>query len=232
MTGVMGYEQRAQPLQSLLDTAPPQSDDLFWHAPPPATAPASADELSSGAAWVVDPTNPGVLRYWDGGQWTGDAMEAPVEYPAVAADVDTVATDPEASEADTSPVEEVPAAAPAAKSPAPAPAPTSPEDREPPAPLFTRGPHYVLGVLPDDEAEHGGHAVVVTGEVPVGYDRVQLECADGTTTEASILDHLTGSDVRVFAAVVGAAVSRVVATRMGGLYGIFVDVSLLEGPGT
>jgi hypothetical protein len=97
---------------------------------------------------------------------------------------------------------------------------------------LVRGAHYVLDAPTRDAAtsvrDAKGTVTVVTGEVAAAYDRVIVECADGTTLSATLLDQHIAPDRRLFAVPVAGRVARIVATRMGGVHGVFVDVSLLE----
>jgi len=93
-----------------------------------------------------------------------------------------------------------------------------------------RGPHYAVapevpGVAP---VPYQDRVVLVTGEVPRAYDRVMVECEDGEAVEATILDTGAVGDVTLFVAPVTGRVTRIVATRDAGVYGIFLDVSLLD----
>jgi hypothetical protein len=94
-----------------------------------------------------------------------------------------------------------------------------------------RGPHYV--VVPDaarsDRAQE--RVSIVTGEVPPGYSRVTVECEHGDVVEATILSPRTEAGVHFFAVPVCHRVLRIMATKQGGVYGIFLDVGLLERDG-
>ena len=94
-----------------------------------------------------------------------------------------------------------------------------------------RGPHYV--VAPDPAGSGGSdpgreQVSIVTGEVPPEYSRVTVECEHGDVIEATILAPRTDGGVQFFAVPICHPVLRVMATRQGGVYGIFLDVGLLE----
>jgi len=116
----------------------------------------------------------------------------------------------------------------------PPPAPIVGQTSAPPVAL-SRGPHYVVepgaarvqeGLSLDDEQGY----LIVTGQVPLGYSRVSVECEGGDVVQATLLPAPSG-EYRVFAAPVRHPVERVVATRRGGVQGIFFDVASLEQTG-
>jgi len=171
-------------------------------------------DLQGRAGWFVDPTNPGTLRYWDGSRWTGDVVQSA-----------------------TAPLPPPPTATPIAPAPErrePAEPETGSADAHPgPGGGFhiVRGSHYVLGAVParplqadvDEALEEG--VSLVSGEMPLEYDRVTIECVDGSTAEGTILEQRVVRDCHLFVALVGAEVTRIVATRLHGAQGIFLDLS-------
>ena len=96
----------------------------------------------------------------------------------------------------------------------------------------SRGPHYFLGFGTDHDGVYGpGLAedgdTLVTGEVPADYGHVVLQCEGGDVVEATFLDPSTLDDASFFVAVVRNRVERIVATKHGGVQGMFLDVGLL-----
>ena len=283
-TTVTGSEQTPDLLDQLLGVPSPARAPVPGPAAPPAEPPppeASAIQLSHEPAWYVDPTDPNVMRRWDGTRWTGDVMlvnpppPAPAE-PSVGAVTPMVQPrekDPEVRVAgdyarpagqspDAPAVPPVEVTGPAEPGPArpvlaepqwPGPAPAGPEAAAPASPAepevdpavvgdtsstagtlsIMRGPYYVLAPLAVETtapvpSPHDGVITLVTGEVPPEYDRVTIECADGSTVEASIMEQRLVRDRNLFVALVHHRIVRVVATRLHGAQGVFVDVSLLS----
>ncbi len=98
-------------------------------------------------------------------------------------------------------------------------------------PGSVRGTHYVVapGLERAVEAEGDGQSVwIVTGEAPPDYNRITVECEDGDVVEATILDQRPAGGATLFVAPVSHRVLRIVATKAGGVYGIFLDVGLME----
>jgi hypothetical protein len=160
------------------------------------------------AAWYADPTNPQVMRYWDGATWTGQEM------PSATA----LASGGESS------------------SPAPATIVETGASHMNPALPVHRGTHYLLGFGTEHDGVYGPGlaevgATLVTGEVPPGYDRVTFDCEDGEAVNATFLDPASVDSANLFVALVDHRVTRMVATKDGGRYGIFFDVGLLEESG-
>ncbi len=91
------------------------------------------------------------------------------------------------------------------------------------------GPHYVL--VPASHPVASSGITLVTGEVPSDYERVTVECEGGEIVEATILDTRHMGNVKLFVAPVSHCVWRIVASKDGGVHGIFLNVSLLESTG-
>jgi len=96
-----------------------------------------------------------------------------------------------------------------------------------------RGPHYVLGFGTDHDGVSGTipdvvGETIVTGEVPVIYNRVTFECEGGELVDATFVDPTAIDDANVVIALIRRRVLRMVATTDGGAYGIFFDVALYE----
>ena len=92
--------------------------------------------------------------------------------------------------------------------------------------------HYVVapGMEEGDaSAPDGAEPItIVTGEVPAGYSRIAIECQHGVVVEATVLAPRSPGGVVYFAALAPSRVQRVVATKGGGAYGIFLDVDRLS----
>jgi hypothetical protein len=100
----------------------------------------------------------------------------------------------------------------------------------------SRGPHYVLGFGTDHDGVYGPDVAedgktLVTGEVPADYSQVTLECEGGDDVEATFVDSSTLADINFFVALVRRRVERIVATKHGGVYGMFLDLTLVTENG-
>jgi len=249
----------------------------------PATDPPSDGDVRLGpeAAWYPDPTDPNVVRYWDGSHWTGDVAPLVAPPPAPPA-AEAQAEEHEEHEEEEQKEHPMPHVAPpdgattaapptpagplAAAPPAPAlrlpgtapspPAkPSAPEQPASAAPeattqtaeptgevsadtgrLVVHAAHYVVAPADDssESPESAGpsspeHAItIVTGQVPTPYNRITVECEHGEVVEAQILEPRAIAGFAFFAALVRSRVVRVVATKSGGVYGIFLDVELQQ----
>jgi hypothetical protein len=202
-------------------------------APPPAAA--SVVKVDADAGWYVDPTNHGLMRYWDGTQWTGDAMTSAPATPVPVTPLPTPPVPPAGPKVTAMPQRPAP---PCLDEPSEPGAPAEPSeattgrDEDPPEFSVRRGPHYVLGDFgsPGALAGAGGQPVLVTGEVPRGYDKVVIECSDGSVVDATIMQQRLLRECELFVGLVLQPVARVVATRQHGAQGIFLVPSLLTRP--
>ncbi len=215
-------------------------------------APPVVVQAPAQAAWYADPADPDCIRYWDGAQWTERMSYKSRPAPPVEAMApsDSAPAVPDSDGASTNPVPDGTAVGTpppphvAERVQAPPPETTNGQSvvdearyeqgaisvKDPAAPVH-RGPHYILGFGIDHDGISGPGlaevgATLVTGEVPLGYDRVIFEC-EGGRVEATFLDP-ENVNANLFVALVDRRVQRVVATKSGGIYGIFFDVALLE----
>jgi hypothetical protein len=210
------------------------------------------------AAWYPDPTGPGQMRFWDGAQWTEQVMPAPVpvavpvgEDPVPVPVPVPIPAPLGASAPSSTAVEEtrtegakmkpgvvgakdgaaMPRAEDLVDDTPPTPAPSSAAPRTPVAatPPAGRGAHYVLAPGLDRSGQTEADAVsIVTGEVPAEYSRISVECEDGEVVEATVLNPSPVGGATLFVALVRHHVRRIVATKEGGVYGVFLDVDQLE----
>ena len=100
------------------------------------------------------------------------------------------------------------------------------------APPFDRGQHFQFdaeaATVHGPQAPHDGY-VLVTGQVPLGYRRVSVECEGGEVVEATLLP-FPGASFQIFAAPTRRPIERIEASCHGGVQGIFFNVGSIDRP--
>jgi hypothetical protein len=192
--------------------------------------------------WHRDPAMPGIVRYWDGGAWTMEAVDAP--QPPQAAPPPVEEPGQGGGSIIGSGADRTPPPAPTAPAPGSPPGggggqphasvepmlPTPEDVATEAAPDHAYAPHFTLDDPmrgTDPQASVATNTTLVTGQVPRGYRRITLECEKGDVVEATVLDERSGP-YSYFVAPVRHRVLRVTATARGGRYGMFIDVDRLE----